>query len=85
MIDLELPVYICTLVLDVFAHKTQRQQNKQHDSQSHPNAQWNNGSLRLAAIPYEEIETTAQTDNNTKHHNDNEEIEQLFPGRDTAS
>ena len=63
-----------TSKLGVSAHKPQGQQNKQQDSQGHPDAQWNNGTLRLAAVLHEEIETAGQTDKNTKHYNDDEEI-----------
>ncbi len=82
--DLAVSVYVCVLVLDEFAHESNRQQNEQRDRQSDSNAQRYNGALRLAAVPHEKIETAAKTNNNTEHYDDNENIEHFVQGRGAA-
>ena len=82
--DLVVSVYVCVLVLDEFAHESNRQQNEQRYRQSDSNTQRYDGALRRAAVPHEKIETASETNNNTDHYNDNENIEHFVQGRGAA-
>mgnify|MGYP001399537356 CR=1 FL=1 len=71
--DLAVSVYVRLLVLvsrnNEPRNETNRQQNKQHDSEPHPYAESGDGTLRGAPVSDQKVQATSQADGNGNHDN----------------
>lgn len=59
---------------DDLGHEPYCQQDEQQDGQTYTNTERNNGSLGLAAVLHEVVETAAEADDNAEHHKNYQEI-----------